>query len=226
MTRPVGFAQRSPGGEVRVAIIEPERLMRALMAEAVDRATGMRTVVVAGTCAEARARMRTTWMDVVAIEVDLPDGNGVTLALELQRADPQLSIVTVTRHDVRSIIETTERHLRRPWSHISKLAQSGASDLVETIRAAATGPDKVPGPRSSAIDVPDPFEALTAQQFAVLRLISEGFSNVQVAERLGLSRRTVENHLLAIYRAFAISSEEVNPRVSAVLRFLAHSIRY
>jgi len=196
------------------------------MAEAVDRTDGMRTVLAAETCAEARSQMRTTWMDVLAIEVDLPDGNGVTLALELQRADPQLSVVTVTRHDVHSIIETTERHMRRPWSHISKLSQSGADDLVATIHAAATGPDNVPGPRSAAIDVADPFEALTAQQFAVLRLISEGFSNVQVADRLGLSRRTVENHLLAIYRTFSISSEEVNPRVSAVLRFLAHSIRY
>jgi DNA-binding NarL/FixJ family response regulator len=209
---------------VSVAIVEPETLLRTMMADAVSKAPGMRTVVSVGSAREARAIITPGLVDVLAIEVDLPDGNGATLALELQRADPHLSVVTVTRHDARGVIESTRRHLRRPWGYVSKRSNATADDVVGAILQAAMAPDNAPPPVTVRGGTPGPFATLTPQQLTVLRLISEGFTNTQVAERLGLSRRTVENHLLGIYRAFDISSEEVNPRVTAVLRFLSHSI--
>jgi DNA-binding NarL/FixJ family response regulator len=217
-------ATRGSAAGISVAIVEPETLMRTMMADAVSRSPGMRTVVSVGSCREARATITPGLVDVVAVEVDQPDGNGATLALELQRADPRLSIVTVTRHDARGVIEQTRRHLRRPWGYVSKRSHATAEDVVNAIRQAALAPDNAPPPVTVRSTGPGPFAALTPQQLTVLRLISEGFTNSQVAERLGLSRRTVENHLLGIYRAFGISSEEVNPRVTAVLRFLSHSI--
>jgi DNA-binding NarL/FixJ family response regulator len=224
-------ARRSPDTPPRhtssgilVAIVEPETLLRSMMADAVSRAPGMRTVVSVGSCREARATITPGLVDVVAIEVDQPDGNGATLALELQRADPRLSVVTVTRHDARGVIESTRRHLPRPWGYVSKRSHVTAGDVVNAIRQAAMAPDNTPPPVTVRPGKPGPFAVLTPQQLTVLRLISEGFTNTQVAERLGLSRRTVENHLLGIYRAFDISSEEVNPRVTAVLRYLSHSI--
>jgi two-component system response regulator DevR len=209
---------------ILVGIVEPETLLRTMMADAVSRAPGMRTVVSVGSCREAKSTITPGLVDVIAIEVDQPDGNGATLALELQRADARLSIVTVTRHDARGVIESTRRHLRRPWGYVSKRSQATAEDVVTAIRQAAMAPDNSPPPVAVRSSGPGPFAGLTPQQLTVLRLISEGFTNTQVAERLGLSRRTVENHLLGIYRAFDISSEEVNPRVTAVLRFLSHSI--
>ncbi|MDR0432820.1 MAG: response regulator transcription factor [Bifidobacteriaceae bacterium] len=218
-----GTARGSAAG-ISVAIVEPETLLRSMMADAVSRAPGMRTVVSVGSCREARATITPGLVDVVAIEVDQPDGNGATLALELQRADSRLSIVTVTRHDARGVIESTRRHLPRPWGYVSKRSHVTADDVVNAIRQAAMAPDNTPPPVTIRPGRPGPFAILTPQQLTVLRLISEGFTNTQVADRLGLSRRTVENHLLGIYRAFDISSEEVNPRVSAVLRYLSHSI--
>jgi DNA-binding NarL/FixJ family response regulator len=219
--------RRPPGSDIRVAVVEPESLFRTMLAGAIDRAPGLRTVVQADSISQARDLIAQDWIDVIVIEVGQVDGNGATLALDLQRSDPRLSVVAVTRHDVRAMVESTRRHLRRPWSYVSKLTQTNPDDLVETIRAAAMAPDNTPArPGEDGSLTPGPFEGITAQQLAVLRLISEGFTNGQVAAKLGLSRRTVENHLLGIYRAFEIDSDDVNPRVSAVLRFLTHSIRY
>jgi DNA-binding NarL/FixJ family response regulator len=196
------------------------------MADSLEHATDMEVAFQAGSCAEARARFRPGQADVVAIEVEQPDGNGATLALTLQRADERLSVVLVTGHDVRAIVESTRQHLRRPWSYVSKKADVSAADLVQALRRAALAPDQAPPAIESGGPQADPFKGLTAQQLAVLRLISEGFTNTQVADRLGLSRRTVENHLLGIYRIFEIGSDDVNPRVTAVLRFLSHTIKY
>jgi DNA-binding NarL/FixJ family response regulator len=98
----------------------------------------------------------------------------------------------------------------------------GAEQLVDTIRKAALEPEGTAEPPDRSSDI---FSELTGQQLAVLRLIADGYTNQQVAERLGLSRRTVENHLLAIYRTLDISEEEVNPRVAAVLLFLSHALK-
>jgi DNA-binding NarL/FixJ family response regulator len=217
---------RRPGTPLRIALVEPETLFRGMMVDVVNRDSGMQVTVEADSCQQARELIRPGWVDVVVIEVDLPDGNGATLALDLQRSDSRLTVVVVTRHDVHSVIDSTRRHLRRPWGHLSKHATVGAAELLGTIRQAALAPDNTPPADDPEPEKPAPLNGLTAQQFAVLRLISEGFTNTQVADRLGLSRRTVENHLLGIYRVFDISSDEVNPRVTAVLRFLAHSIRY
>jgi DNA-binding NarL/FixJ family response regulator len=59
----------------------------------------------------------------------------------------------------------------------------------------------------------------------VLRLVAQGFSNTTAAELLGLSRRSVENHLQAIYRTLGITSHQASPRVAAVLQFLQQTAR-
>jgi DNA-binding NarL/FixJ family response regulator len=71
-----------------------------------------------------------------------------------------------------------------------------------------------------------PLGSLTEAQLGVLRLTSEGFSNQTIGELLGVSSRSVENHLSAIYRQLGVSATETNPRVTAVLAFLQQSSRY
>jgi DNA-binding NarL/FixJ family response regulator len=160
-------------------------------------------------------------VDLLIVDVEQKDGSGAVLAAELQRLDPRLRILIMTRHDVASLIASSRRHLRRPWASVSKLSNIGREGLIEVVRRAALD---VPPQTSPNIERRDPFAGLTGQQMAVLRLIADGYTNAQVAERLGLSRRTVENHLLAIYRGLDIADEEVNPRVAATLLLLSKTL--
>nr|WP_267893845.1 helix-turn-helix transcriptional regulator [Microbacterium halophytorum] len=66
---------------------------------------------------------------------------------------------------------------------------------------------------------------LTRAQFSVLRLVAEGMSNAAVAARLHISERSVESHLLSIYRRLGIAADGRNRRVSAVLTFLEQTGR-
>ena len=49
-------------------------------------------------------------------------------------------------------------------------------------------------------------EALTAAERRVALLVAEGFTNTKIAERLVLSRRTIDSHVLAAYRKLGVSS--------------------
>ena len=99
-----------------------------------------------------------------------------------------------------------------------------APALVAAVLATARGQVVLdPGPREPAggpdARPADPLASLTAARHGVLRLAAHGLSNRAVGRLLGLSPRSVENHLAAVYRALGVDRQEVNPRVAAVLAY-------
>jgi DNA-binding NarL/FixJ family response regulator len=205
----------------RVAIVDPETLFRTMVVEALSEAPDLKVVASLDTVTKAREVLPGR-VDLLIVDVEQRDGSGAVLAAELQRMDPRLRVLIMTRHDVTSLIASSKRHLRRPWAYVSKLSDIGREGLISVVRRAAMD---VPSSNPPTTDRRDPFAELTGQQMAVLRLIADGYTNQQVAEQLGLSRRTVENHLLAIYRGLGIADEEVNPRVAAALLLLSKTLK-
>jgi predicted ATPase/DNA-binding CsgD family transcriptional regulator len=67
-----------------------------------------------------------------------------------------------------------------------------------------------PPPTDSTTQAPAsvPSEPLTARELDVLRLLAQDFSNPQIAERLVVSRRTIEAHLRSIYGKFGVKARE------------------
>src|SRR5207302_3298533 len=64
-------------------------------------------------------------------------------------------------------------------------------------------------PASTPATYPD---GLTAREVEVLRLVASGLSNIQVSERLVISRRTVDTHLTSIYSKIGVSSRSAATR--------------
>ena len=78
----------------------------------------------------------------------------------------------------------------------------------------------IPHPQSPAPDLSmpvidsDPGAALTAREIEVLRLLAQDLSNPQIAERLVVSRRTVDAHLRSIYEKLGVKSRDAAIRVA------------
>jgi DNA-binding NarL/FixJ family response regulator len=193
-----------------------------MVVDALSEAPDLRVVASLDSVARAREVLPGRHIDLLITDVEQKDGSGAVLAAELQKINPRLRVLLMTRHDVASLVDSSRRHLTRSWSSVSKLSNIGRDGLVEMVRRVAMD---VPSANPPAAERHDPFAGLTGQQMAVLRLIADGYTNQQVALQLGLSRRTVENHLLAIYRSLEISDEEVNPRVAAALLLLSKTLK-
>lgn len=89
-------------------------------------------------------------------------------------------------------------HLRAAGEAFTRLGcQAWAERSRTELRAAG---------ESTAVPVRDGFAELTPQELQIVRLVSEGMSNRQVAEQLFLSPRTVEYHLYKVYPKLGIGS--------------------
>ena len=179
---------------VRVVIVVDEALGRSVLAAVLDADPRITVVHAVDTCARARAVIAPQTVDVLVVDAALPDGNGVALGVVLQRADPRMGVLLLT-------------------------GGADASALVRAVVATAHGQvvlDGGSGGREPRLPG-DPIATLTEARMAVLRLVAQGLSNRSVGRLLGLSPRSVENHLAAVYRALGVTGEDVNPRVTAVL---------
>ena len=220
-------AAPSPAAPLRVAIVDDHPLYRDMLSAVLRGESGIEVAGVFDSLESARVGIRPGAIDVAVLDADLPDGNGVVLGTALRRADPRVGILLVSSHDVMEYLIDLPRDVRHGWGYLSKNSPlSTRQTVVDALRAVALGvtaldPDLVGRARPRAGSA---LAQLSPRQLDVLRLVARGLSNAGVAEQLGISARSVENHLNLIYAALDVP-DGGNARVSAVLRFIEDSSR-
>jgi len=151
--------------------------------------------------------------DVVLLDVHLPGGGGVEVLRRLAESRPSTRCLALSvsddPEDVIAIIRAGAR------GYVTKTISP--DELVDAIRRVHDG-DAVFSPRlagfvldafaGAAPAVPeDPeLEQLTAREREVLRHIARGYLYKEVAQRLGISVKTVEAHVSAVLRKLQLSS--------------------
>ncbi|MGV9613330.1 response regulator [Nocardia xishanensis] len=152
---------------------------------------------------------------VVLMDMQLPDGNGAVATAEVLRVSPQSRVLVLSasaeRDDVLEAIKAGAS------GYLVKSAS--AAELIDAVRATAAGqPVFTPGlaglvlgeyrRMATAPAEPDaPHRpALTERETEVLRMVAKGLSAKQIASRLGLSHRTVENHVQATLRKLQLAN--------------------
>lgn len=153
--------------------------------------------------------------DVVLMDMQLIDGNGATATAEVLRVSPASRVLVLSasaeRDDVLDAIKAGAS------GYLVKSAS--AAELIEAVRATAAGqPVFTPGlaglvlgeyrrmaTAPAAADEPHR-PSLTERETEVLRMVAKGLSAKQIAARLNLSHRTVENHVQATLRKLQLAN--------------------
>ncbi|MGN8245065.1 response regulator transcription factor [Cellulomonas soli] len=208
---------------VRVAVVEDQPLFRSMLEHTLGSTPGLRVVASVGTVTEATQRLTPGTVDVAVLDIDLPDGNGIALGVTLRRRHPRLGILLLSAHDAMDLLLDLPGDVAAGWSYLSKTSGTSEELLVTAVRAAAVG-ETVLDPALLARVAPragSGVARLTDRQYEVLRLIAQGLSNAGIGERLGITEKSVQNHVNAIYATLGIDVDpQRNPRVSAALRLL------
>lgn len=141
--------------------------------------------------------------DVLVLDLSLPNGSAMELLGELRAKSPQTRIVIVSMEDAPGF---AQRALAAGASGFV-LKELADEDLAGAIYAAAQGDEYLSAPvahRLAALRQARTDGRLTVREAEVLRLISLGHTNVEIARQLGVSARTVETHRANIHGKLAL----------------------
>lgn len=213
---------------LRVGIVEDQPLFGEMLAGLISGEPGFEVVGRAETVTQARRMFTPGIADVLTMDIELPDGNGVSLGVSLIRAQPQLGVVLLSAYDHMDMLLDMPQDVRGGWSYLSKKSALSRSILFTGLRASAQGktlldPDLIgrSRPRTGSV-----LESLTDRQFQVIQLLAEGYSNAGIAGKLNISEKSVQNHLTAVYSALDLAPDAgYNPRVRATLILLEETQR-
>jgi DNA-binding NarL/FixJ family response regulator len=195
---------------VRVVIVDDHHLFRSGVRAELE---GLVEVVgEAGGVSEAIATIAERKPDVVLLDVHMPEGGGVEVIRGVAPTQPGIRFLALSVSDAAEDVIAVIRAGAR--GYVTKTI-SGL-ELAEAVRHVAEG-DAVFSPRLAGFvldaftgGVPEPedseLDQLTAREREVLQHIARGYMYKEIAQRLGISVKTVEAHVSAVLRKLQLSS--------------------
>lgn len=209
---------------IRVLIVDDHEIVRVGLASLLADDDTIEVVGVVGTAADAVVAAHRERADVMVLDARLPDGNGIDLVPELRRASPGTRVLVLTSY---TGDDTIARAVEVGVDgFVSKTTD--AETLTATIHALAEGRDVLRAQVSAALirylqarpaaDAPVLGEELTAREAQIAAFVAEGLSNREIAQRVGISEKTVKNHVSSI-----LNKMHVHRRAEIIRHFLALS---
>ena len=186
--------------KARILIVDDHVIVRQGIAQLVNRELDLDVCAEAGDADSAMAVLKDTQVDLAIVDISLPGTSGIELVKLMREAQPHLPVLVMSMHDealysdrafragAKGYVmkqEATEKLL----AAIRKILNGGVyvSDRMQTVmvqRFLNSGVDET----VSFID------NLTDREFEILRMIGQGLTVAEIAEKLGRSAKTVEAH--------------------------------
>jgi DNA-binding NarL/FixJ family response regulator len=181
---------------IKVMVVDDHPIVLSGLTALIRSDGDLELVGAARTAAEARAV--STEPVVALLDLNLPDGDGISLGAELKRRWPRLRVVVFTMHAddqfvVRSLGSGLDGYL---------LKDSDPDDVLAAIHSAARGSLVIGRGAQTAViaaaaAVPQPgaLAALDSRDLEILELLAQGMPTSQVAARLFLAPKTIRNRV-------------------------------
>ncbi len=180
---------------------------------------GLEVVGEAGSGDEAVSRAAVLQPDVVLMDVKMPGLDGIEATRRIVATSPHIAVLVLTMYEDDESVFASLRAGARGYL----LKGADRAEIVRAIRAVASG-EAIFGPAVARRLMvyfaaprtglaPQAFPELTEREREILELIARGINNLAITQRLGLSPKTVRNHVSNIF-----SKLQVADRAEAIVR--------
>ncbi len=162
--------------------------------------------------------------DIILMDIKMPDMNGIEATRAILEQNPQIRVLIVTMFDDDESVFAAMRAGARGYI----LKDASLIELERAIRAVASGEaifSSVIAARihhffAARVNQPSNLPHLTIQENRILTFIAEGTGNQAIADDLGISLKTVRNHVSNIYQKLQVSD-----RAQAMIRALEAGLK-
>ena len=195
---------------IRVAVVDDQRLFTRGLSGILEMLPGVEVVGVAYDGEEAVVLCREEEPDVVLMDISMPRMDGISATREIKDLLPQTAVVILTGHEDDEHVfegikagaqgyllkdsepEDLSRAIHTVYAGNTIVAPDLAQKMLNTFEGGRPG-------ESARLAPP-----LTERELEVIRALSRGMSDKQIAQSLGISEKTVRNHTSNIYRKLHI----------------------
>ncbi|HSS94446.1 MAG TPA: response regulator transcription factor [Candidatus Dormibacteraeota bacterium] len=195
-------------GRIRVLIVDDHEMVREGLMAMLQPERDFDVVGQTGSGAAVADLVETTQPDVVLLDARLPDLSGVEVCRRLRHSHPDVSVVILTTYTDPDLVQecleagargyvvkdverfSLKESIRAVYRGQAVLAPQVAGHVIESART------RQPAGSGRA--------ALSGSQVAILRLISRGHSNREIAAEVHLSENTVKTHVQEIFRKLGV----------------------
>jgi two-component system, NarL family, invasion response regulator UvrY len=207
---------------IRVLITDDHAIVRDGLRQIVGETDDITVASEAGTAAETLLRLRETTVDVVVLDLNLPDRHGLDLLLQLRSSYPRVPVLILS--------------VNNEASYAIRLLKAGAAgyigkdgareQLVDGIRTVARGDKYIAPPLATSVAIRlveegngHQHEQLSDREFQVMLMIAAGKPPRQIAAELNVSVKTVGAH-----RAHVLQKMGLRNNAEIVHYVLAHKL--
>jgi DNA-binding NarL/FixJ family response regulator len=204
---------------IRLLIADDHPLVRNALTQLLGAVEDIEVVATTANGREAVTMALETSPDVVLMDLEMPELNGIEATGELIAADPSARVVILTTFsDRENIMGALDAGA---LGYLLKDAEP--EEIIRGVRSAARG-DSPLAPRAAREMITQRSEAavdtgLSARETEVLALVGEGLPNKLIARRLEISEKTVKAHLTSVFAQIGVTD-----RTQAALWARRHNI--
>lgn len=205
--------------KVRVVVADDHPMVLRGTCEMIAEAPDLKVVASSKDGEAALEAVREHRPDVAVLDVNMPRRDGVSVVRELRLADPRIGLVMLSAADDEgAILQALQAGAN---GYLLKTATE--EELHQAIRLAAAGkqvllqPQVAKAARGGARRPAEPalLEPLSERELEVLQTLAKDLANKEIARRMGISDRTVQQHLANVFGKLGVQS-----RTGAVLKAL------
>lgn len=128
--------------------------------------------------------------DLILLDFNLPDGNGIDLCKTIKKKNKNIKVLAISSYREQSIVKL----MISAGASGYVLKNAGEEEIVEAIQTVLAGKQYLCGESFEIIDKSTSHTIITEREIEILKLISEGLTNAEIAEKLFLSPLTVDRH--------------------------------
>ncbi|MGH8243217.1 MAG: response regulator [Steroidobacteraceae bacterium] len=208
------MAEREP---VDVVVVEDDASFRERFAEILSRDGGFRVRALAETVAGGLAAVNAQTIDLLVVDLGLPDGDGIEVIRAATERQPDCAAIVVTvfgdeEHVVSAIEAGARGYLLKDCDEeefmtaVRDLLAGGSPVSPMVARLVLNRLCRASSAPAAADDGTDEGVELSERESEILTLVAKGFSFGDVCSLLSITQNTVKTHVNRIYRKLAVHS--------------------